>query len=79
MNDNVADVYIVANEEGEQLCLKLHRFAATVSTKYLERLRNESFVFPDLVALHFVRSKTREITTNTDKVRPGCTCHDWPP
>lgn len=56
-----SDIYVVADEEGQQICCKIHRCAG-FGRANLSIAAEAAFVLSDLVGYHFETSRAKEIT-----------------
>ena len=71
---SILDIYIVADADGKEMVLKLHRWV-----KYYEP--NLEVILKKALGsavYHFVLSKTKEIILEIGNRLRGCICHDWP-
>ena len=67
------DIYIVADAEGKEMVLKLHRFANYIFYSRLSHL----FAHQDLVESLFEPSKRSGTIWGNENQHRGCTCPVW--
>jgi hypothetical protein len=67
----VLDIYIVADTEGKEMVLKLHRLALNLVFGFSQNLNEMQ---PVSAAYHFERSRKREITLESASLHRGCIC-----